>query len=285
MSEEAQASREEAAVAKAAEYRAKFEDSATDGDVVDPISRDGTDPEATPEVPPKPEGVPDKFYDAATGEIDYASWGKAHHELESKFHSKGDDKAETAEEGEEAGATDAPVGLFESEPVKNAREYFQENQELTDDHYSELESMGLDRDTVDAYIEGQKVRAAVPFAAAYEAAGGEEGYEEMAEWMRENLDEDSIEAYNVQMRTNDPRIIKAAVKQMAAQYKAQANIEGSPVGGGAGVGEGIFKDKSEMAAAINALDERGKRRYDNDARYREQVIRKIGASRRAGTLS
>lgn len=85
------------------------------------------------------------------------------------------------------------------------------------------------------------------------------------------------------MRTNDPRIIKAAVKSMNARFMAEANIEGEPVGGGAiSSGSNVFNSRAEMAAAINATNERGQRKYDVDSAYRASVIKKIGATRKAG---
>ncbi len=105
----------------------------------------------------------------------------------------------------------------------------------------------------------------------------------MAEWMRESLDDEDIDAYNIQMQTNDPRIIKAAVKAMNARFRSEANIEGEGVGGTGGAGSSNrFESRKEMADAINAVGSDGKRRYDTDPAYRQEVIRKIGNSRRAG---
>ena len=277
MSEEQQQTPEERAAAKAAEYKEKFASSTTDGDTRDPISRT-----EAPEVPAKPEGVPDKFYNAETGEVDYVSWGKAHHELESKFHKKPEDADSDAEGADEQ--TEEPAGILERESVKAAREQFAKEGELTEENYKAIEAeTGFTKEDVDAWIEGQRIRASRPFAAAYEASGGEENYEAMAEWMRAQLDEDELEAYNVQMRTNDPRIIKAAVKAMNARFTAEANIEGEPVGGSAVTGgSNVFNSRAEMAAAINALNERGQRKYDVDSAYRTSVIKKIGNTRRAG---
>lgn len=280
MSEEQQQTPEARAAAKAAEYREKFASSTTDGDATEPVVRSGA--EVTNEVPSKPEGVPDKFYNAETGEVDYAAWGKAHHELESKFHQKPEDADSDAEGADEQ--TEEPAGILERESVKAAREQFAKEGELTEENYKAIEAeTGFTKEDVDAWIEGQRVRASRPFAAAYEASGGEEAYEAMADWMRSNLDEDELEAYNVQMRTNDPRIIKAAVKSMNARFMAEANIEGESVGGSAiSSGSNVFNSRAEMAAAINATNERGQRKYDVDSAYRASVIKKIGATRKAG---
>lgn len=282
MSEEQQIEQtpEERAAAKAAEYKEQFAKSTTDGDVTEPVVRSGA--EETAEVPAKPEGVPDKFYNAETGEIDYEAWGKAHHELESKFHKKPEDADSDAEGADEQ--TEEPAGIMERESVKAAREAFAKDGELTEDHYKAIEAeTGFSKEDVDAWIEGQRTRAEAPFRAAYEAAGGEENYEAMAEWMRANLSEAEIEAYNVQVRTNDLSVIGAAVKSMNSRFMAEANIEGDRVGGGSGsAGSNVFGSRAEMAEAINALNERGQRKYDVDAAYRASVIKKIGATRKAG---
>lgn len=276
---------EEVAVAKAQEYRAKFESTSDSTNAPDPVAR--TEDEVA-EKPARPEGIPEKFWDAEAGAVNVDALLKSQQDLEARFRSDAagsekTDDAQAAEDAAEAGAVDAPVGLFEREAVKTARAAFAETGELSDDHYKALEAEGFDRETVDAYIEGQKVKAAIPFAAAYEAAGSEEGYGEMVEWMRANLDESDIEAYNVQMRTNNPAVIRSAVRNMAARFQAEANVEGNRVGGGVGAtGAHTFGSRQEMADAINAVDAQGRRKYDNDPAYRAEVIKKIGNTRRAG---
>lgn len=282
MSEE---QRQQDAAAKAAEYRARF---AAQADDPAPAAPPAADP--APEVPARPEWVPEKFYNAETGEVDYEAFGKSHKELERLFHEsrqeapkEGDapaegDSPETPKEGE------VPAGLMERPSVKAAQEAFAETQELSDEHYAALEADGIPRQMVDAYIAGQMAKANAIADAAYKAAGGEEQYAEMQAWAAEALTPAQKRAYNAQLDTNDPEVIAAATANLFAQYKANANIDGERVGGGAPKNDSsTFASRTEMAAAINKIDERtGKRLYDVDPAYRAEVMRKIGNTRRVG---
>ena len=61
--------------AKAAEFDKRTEEAAQ-------AAKDQT---IQPDKPQKPEGVPDKFWDAEKGEVNYAAWSKSTAELEAKL--------------------------------------------------------------------------------------------------------------------------------------------------------------------------------------------------------
>jgi len=258
---------------------------------------DATPPTETPDetpaddAPVKPEHVPEKFWDAETGAVNYEAWNTAHSALETKFHSK-DETPDGSENKDDASADDATDG--DSTEEKNAlatpaatkaAESYAENGSLTDADYTALEADGISRDMADAYIAGKESKAAEINNAAYEPAGGQEQYEAMIAWSAKNLDEPSKLAFNSQLATGNPDVIRAAVTALAAEYSKEATVEGDRVGGGAtSNNSSTFASRAEMTQAINKLDDNGRRMYDVDPAYRTEVATKIGNSRRAKTF-
>ena len=276
--------RQAAAVAAGQAHRDSFEQGVTQGD---PISRD------EPVVHEKPEHVPEKFFNKDTGEVNYEAWNKAHTDLESKFH-QGSDK-DAAADDKDSSADDKPASdgdtpeakaILETPAAQQAAENYAQNGELTDADYTALEAQGISKDMVNSYIAGQEAQANVLTDAAFGETGGAEGYGEMIDWAAENLEPAQVSAFNAQVQSGDPEVIKVAVKGMYAQYSENATIEGGRTGGSApSTNSSTFESKREMTAAINAIEEGGtRRRYDVDPAYRQEVQRKIGNSRRAGKV-
>lgn len=275
--------RDAASAAKAQAYKASFGDNPPAAET----------PAETPVAHEKPEHVPEKFFNKDTGEVNYEAWNAAHAALEAKFHQGSND---TAGESEETPADDKPAAdgdsespasvILETPAAQKAAAEYAEFGEISADGYKALEAQGLTRDVVDTYIAGQEAKAKVFSDAAYEPVGGEEAYGEMIQWAAENLDEASKAAYNAQVATGNPAVIRKAVESLAAIYGKEATVEGERTGGSPPAdSSAVFNSRAEMTAAINKVGENGKRLYDVDSAYRNDVMRKIGNSRKKGTLT
>lgn len=242
--------------------------------------------------PVKPEHVPEKFWDAKTGVVNYEGWSTAHTALETQFHNKDKDKEPKLDsEGKPIPADDKPAAddpskeVLETPAATKAAANYAENGKLEDSDYTALEAQGISRDMADSYIAGKEAAADKINNAAYEPAGGKEQYETMVAWAAENLDETSKTAFNSQLATGDAAVISAAVASLKAVYSETETIEGDRQGGGPTSGNsGTFASRTEMTAAMNKIGEDGRRQYDVDPAYRNEVIRKIGNSRRAKTF-
>lgn len=280
--------RQAQAAAAGAAHREKFAASADDGTPVAPAAE-------APKTFEKPEHVPEKFFDASTGVVNYEAWNKAHTELETKFHSGS--KETPSGESEETPAGDKPAAEGASETpeqkavlatpaAQKAAENYAANGALADSDYTALEAQGITRDMADAYIAGKEAAAKTLTDAAYGPAGGAEQYAEMIAWAKTNLEPASIKAFNTQVSSGDPDVIRNAVTALAAAYGTEATVEGERTGGtGAPATSSTFASRSEMTAAINKLGADGRRLYDVDPAYRNEVARKIGRSRNAGTVN
>lgn len=275
--------RNAAAAEKAAAYKASFEGNPPAGET----------PAETPVVHEKPEHVPEKFFNKTTGEVNYEAWNSAHAALEAKFHQGSNE--DTAGESEETPADDKPAAdgdsekpasvILETPAAQRAASEYAEFGAISAEGYKALEAQGLSRDVVDTYIAGQEAKAKVFSDAAYEPVGGAEAYGEMMQWAAANLDEASKAAYNAQVATGDPAVIRKAVDSLVSIYGKEATVEGERTGGSPPASSSaVFNSRAEMTAAINKVGENGKRLYDTDPAYRNEVMRKIGNSRNKGTM-
>lgn len=226
-------------------------------------------PAESPQKAERPENVPEKFWDAEKGEVKVDAVLKSNQELQSQFT-----KSKQEEKGEPK-AEETPKG-DDTNPVLTAREYFDEHGELSDEHYAALEKVGLSREYVDSYIEGQTAVANQVMSHAYSLAGGEETFNAMQTWAAQNLSQEELAAHNA-MVVND-ETSDYAITRLYERYLAEAPNETPLISGETGgVASGdFFKSSVEMQTAM------ADPRYSKDEAYRKEVERKIANADKAG---
>jgi hypothetical protein len=267
--------RQQAALDALAADRKKVENAAA-GSSLDPIAN----PPTVTEPAKKPDGVPDKFWNATKGEVDYKAWGDSHKSLETKFHTKPDDKPVV-----DPNAPPAAPQAERQTVINTATTEFQRDGKISDATYDSLSKHGYDREMVDTFIEGQKAKSAPIAQALHDGAESAENYKSMIEWAASNLDEVEIDAYNAQLTSKNPAVLKAASAALYQKYRAVMPVEGGRVGGVPPAGNaGTFASKAEMTAAMSekSTTNPSKTRYETDSAYRDSVVKKIAASRKAG---
>jgi hypothetical protein len=105
------------------------------------------------------------------------------------------------------------------------------------------------------------------------AAGGEAAYANMVQWAGQNLDEQSIAAFDQIVNTGSIDAIRFAVKGLKSQYDASNGVEGKMIQGKAAPNRGdVFRSQAELVAAMSDT------RYDDDPAYRQDVIDKLDRS-------
>lgn len=220
------------------------------------------------EVAAKPEGIPDKFYDAETGKVDYDAMAKSYTELEKKQSGK----PEVEESVEEPKTADEAVEKAGLDMAKLTEEY-DTNEGLTDDSYAALEAAGIPKATVDQYIEGQKALVAQAQNEAYSITDGKEGYEAMSAWAKANLSAEELSNYNTQVNSPNSKVRSMAIRGLHAQFSADSG-EGKPlVHGGATTGNtGGYSSRAQMIAAMQDS------KYKADPAYRAEVEAKVARS-------
>lgn len=286
-----EAERQEAAVAKANEYREQVAKGSYDDrepDHVEAPAEETPTETVDPDAPVKPDHVPDKFWNAETGEVNFEAWTKAHTALETKFH-----QPDAPDKDEAAPAEDAPVDADETpkdEPaqptaISEAQNEYAQNGKLSPEMYQKLAANGLDESTVNAYIAGQESAAAMLDQKAFAVTEGEENFGAMVKWASEHATEAELKLYNMGVTSGDPEIHVQAISTMFERFKANGTYEGQRVSGDAAPSaSNRFNSKEEYDAAMRepSSDTPHKTRYEVDAAYRTAVSKKMAASRKAG---
>tara|TARA_R100000278_G_scaffold87718_1_gene66987 strand:- start:157 stop:1002 length:846 start_codon:yes stop_codon:yes gene_type:complete len=187
---------------------------------------------------------------------------------------------ETTEETQEASPPTAAAELIQSA----SEEYFNNDNKLSPETLEKFSSMSS-KDLVEAYMQvqsnlpqgdlldnaGDISDATVNEIKNY--AGGEKSYDNMVEWASNNLDEQSVEAFDSIINTGSVDAIKLAVNGLKAQYENANGYEGTMVTGKAPAqSKDVYRSQAELVAAMND------RRYDNDPAYRQDVIAKLERS-------
>lgn len=233
--------------------------------------------DVTPQVTPRPDNVPEKFWDAEKGEVNTEALLKSYQDAEQKLSTK--PTAETpAPEGEgEAPAETSPAQTGQAS-VEAAMAEYDANGEISPETYITLEKAGYSPEIVNAYIEGQAARQELENQKAYTAAGGtKETFDAMIGWARENLSKEEIASFNAQVTNAETS--EYAVQQLYSRYTSEADIEPSLLAGDGGdtpSGVGIFNSSKEMQDAMSD------KKYQTDESFRAMVAKKIAASERAG---
>ena len=225
---------------------------------------------------------------------DAAELEKAYVELQSKLGEKsnkdsgeaGDtqdsaevESEETTEETEETPQTSAAAELIES-----ASNEFNEKGELTAETIDKFSSMSS-KELVEAYMQ---VQADLPKASQENQvedlttaainevknfAGGESAYQNMVQWAGENLDQNSIDAFDSIVNSGSVEAIKLAVSGLRSQYENANGYEGRMLSGKAPKEtKDVYRSQAELVAAMSD------KRYDRDPAYRQDVIEKLERS-------
>lgn len=223
--------------------------------------------------PVKPEGVPDKFWDAEKGEVNYAAWGKSTGELEAKLgqpkaaaEGAPNDAAAAAEAAKAAGA-DATKVDFTALSAEYAT-----NGTLTDASYAALEASGLSRDLVDSYIAGQEALAQTQAQEAFTQAGGEQTYYTMLDWAGKNLPKAEQAAFDKAV-VGDAASRSQAIIAMKARFEAAVGRNPTLVQGNGGAStNGAYQSRAEVTADMRDP------RYAKDPAFRAKVQARLAVS-------
>lgn len=237
-------------------------------------NKDGTSATvSTPDTQPmssetRPSWLPEKFTSAE-------QMAQAYSELEKK-QSQGqqeDQEAEQTETEQADGEEVQEVGLekFYTE--------FDEKGELSDNSYTELEDMGLPRDLVNSYIDGQKAMADQHINSVHQTVGGKDNYEALIGWASENLSPEEKEAFNHTVDYGSVQQLNMALQGLMSranvsplspqQPQQQELFEGQPTNYGA---DAPYQSIAEMTTDMNNP------KYQNDTAFRDMVERRLSKS-------
>ena len=205
----------------------------------------------------RPEWLPEKFQNAE-------ELAKAYGSLEKEFSNR--DKEEV-KPTEEVKADEAPqTGL------DKYYEEFADKGELAETSYAELAKLGLDKNLVDNYIDGQKLMADTNTKTIQDIAGGKEEYTELVEWASKSLSPAEVRVFNDMVEGGDIETAKFAVQGLMAKSGANPKQPSLYEGTSDTVSKDAFASVAQVTEAMNDP------RYDKDPAYRKMVEDKIGRS-------
>ena len=209
----------------------------------------------------RPSWLPDKFSNAE-------ELAKAYGALETKLSQRQEVKQEekTDMKIQEPQEPESKPGQFD----KYYDEFAKEGK-LTETSYGELQKLGLDRQVVDAYIDGQTALADQRTNSIMSTVGGKEQYNEMIDWASKNLSSDEIKAFNSTIDTGTLEQAQLAIAGVQSKYKSN-NAEPNLFSGNRADSNVGYRSVGEMLADINDP------RYSTDSAFRQDVEQKVKLS-------
>lgn len=215
----------------------------------------------------RPEWLPEKF--KSPEEL-----SKAYGELEKQFTQSRQEASEApTSEPEQQDTADARQAVENvGVDFEGLQQEFADNGELSDSTYEDLQKRGIPRDMVDTYIEGQKALATEYQTELYGFAGGEENYNEMAEWATENLSDDEVDAYNDAIVSGNSAQARLAIDGLVQRYRNAEGVQPRLVGGKASASVDTYNSWAQVTADM------AKPEYKKDPAFRQAVSNKLARS-------
>ena len=106
----------------------------------------------------------------------------------------------------------------------------------------------------------------------YNSVGGEEQYQNLIGWAKDNFSQEEINAYDSLIETGDVNQINFALQALTTRYTDAMGQDGEMLQGKPAASQSTFRSQAELIQAMNDP------RYDSDPAYRNDVIDKLGRS-------
>lgn len=230
----------------------------------------------TPVVPPvvtpavRPEGIPEKFWDAEKGEVRVADLAKSYSELESKNGRPTETPPVVPPVVDPAAAAATKAGL----DMAALEAEYRTDGKISDANLAKLKDAGFAEADVATYIAGREALVAQFESGVMEAApGGAAKYGEMMEWAKANLSQPEIAAYNKAMESGDVNQAKLAAAGVGVKFSAAVGSEPDLAGGRVTTAPGdVYASMAQVTADMKDP------RYGKDPAFRATVQAKLGRS-------
>lgn len=187
---------------------------------------------------------------------------------ETKGTGNTDNNTDGDDDGEESKNTQLDFAKYEQELYEN-------NGQLSENSYKELEEQGFPKYVVDQYIRGLQATAQAAAQEVYQITDGQENYQNMINWAKDNLDVAEQNAFNAQVNSNDPAVRRLAVEALYSRY-TKAN--GTPP-------KNLLQGDTSRTTTRNVYESRAQMmedmrnpKYKTDPAFRRKVQEKIRRS-------
>ena len=201
---------------------------------------------------------------------------KAYIELQQKLGS-GEQQSEPEQEAEPAEEVDETITMFNSIDDELAQ-----GGEISEESMAKLSAMDS-KDLVEAYLRYQSTLDDAPVqegrelndqevSSIYESVGGEQQYQQMTAWAAENLDADTVQAFDNVIESGNVAAINLALRGLQSQYNDNVGYENNMIQGKPAQSGNGYRSQAEVVRAMNDP------RYDRDPAYRQEVMDKLANS-------
>jgi len=209
----------------------------------------------------RPGWLPEKFANAE-------ELAKAYGELEKRMSGK-------PAEDKPVEGNDLKIKAKEEVQTENSLDAFyteySEKGSLTEESYTKLSSMGINKETVDAYISGQEALAQQYTASIVSTVGGQENYNNMVQWAAENLSKSEIDAFNNTVDNGSLEQAQLAIAGVNSKYQANTK-EPNLFSGQKSESNVGYESVAQMLTDINNP------KYKEDSAFRKSVEAKVKQS-------
>ena len=156
--------------------------------------------------------------------------------------------------------------------LEQAINEFEESGQLSEATLKAIEKAGYPRDVVNGLIEARRALDDAYTQKVYDYVGGEKEYQSLANWMRGNLDKETIDAFNGAVDAGNIAVVRMMLDGVKAQRIAKQGTRKPMILGGTTKGTPSnqgFANKQEMVTAMSD------KRYGVDREYTLSVERKM----------
>ena len=106
----------------------------------------------------------------------------------------------------------------------------------------------------------------------YNSVGGEKQYQQMTAWAAENLDADTVQAFDNVIESGNVSAINLALRGLQAQYNDSVGYENNMIQGKPAQAVNGYRSQAEVVRDMNDP------RYDRDPAFRQEVMDKLANS-------
>jgi len=231
---------------------------------------------------------------------------KAYSELQKKLGQQSGDKPQEAEQAEPESAPEQ-TGAYTAEQAAEkygsaAVESLAEKgvdlgevmakadsgQDISEHYETLAETFNTSKEVVDMFV--QKMNSApeassdglsdAQAAAILSEVGGQESFDALQAWGRDNMSEQERASYNEAVDSGNAEAVRWALKSLQArQGLVQQDTEPQLYGGGTPAADRqVFQSQQQVLDAMNKRNDQGQRLYDVDEAYRNKVAMILNSS-------
>ena len=236
-------------------------------------------------VAERPENVPEKFWNAESGEVNHDAVLESYIELEKANKSSDEDGSvedtsvsddvvdTTSQDDTEVTGLDSVLkdkGIDRSDLTDELAA----DGELSQASYDKLADAGFEKGVVDQFIEGNRAQYDAVQADISEVMDSVENYEAMSEWASKNMTDAQLESYNAMVTSGDKAQAQAGVNWANSLFNEALGDDVNLLGGDPVSAEStdVFRSNAELTKVMKTKE------YKTDPAFRDDVAKKLARS-------